>query len=136
MAAGLKEFASYLKEMRPTGEFIARPFYEPKTDSLIYYARDARSYGKRLNELITLFLSTTDNSLVGCELKGVKRLMKRVDGVIVFVHDHKIKLSLLMGIALAPEPDDEELVDRYRDELLESTEPVEVDAHDLEMCCT
>lgn len=133
--AHLKEFASFLKEMRPTGEFVAKPFYEPRTDSLIFYARNVSSYGKRLNQLLTLFLSNEDHSLVGCELKGVKRLLKRVDGCAVFVHDHKIKLSLLMGIGLAPEPDDEYLIDRYKDDLFDATDPVEIDAHELDMCC-
>lgn len=134
--AGIKEFASYLKSNRPTGAFVAKPFYERKTDSLIFYVKDTRSYSKRLNELITLFLSDADNSLVGCEIKGVKRMLKRVDGCIVKVHDKKIKLSLLLGFGLAPEPDDEELVDRYKEDLFESTDDVEFDANEFEMCST
>ena len=54
------------------GPFRPEPFYEPATDSLIYYERDERSYAKRISRHLTVFLSVQDDTLVGVEIKGVK----------------------------------------------------------------
>lgn len=67
---GLNDLAQYLKDAKP-GSFQAQPYYEPETDSLIYYFRDEQSYSKRITKHLTLFLSCNDDSLVGCEMKGI-----------------------------------------------------------------
>jgi len=48
--------------------FISAPFYEKHTQCLIWYFRDERSYGKWIDEYLTLFLSVEDDSLVGIEI--------------------------------------------------------------------
>jgi len=51
--------------------FTKSPFYESHTDSLIFYFRDVRSYGKWISSYLTLFLSIEDDSLVGIEISGL-----------------------------------------------------------------
>ncbi|MBN2474726.1 MAG: hypothetical protein JXB62_08965 [Pirellulales bacterium] len=78
MAIGLGEFAKRLAATS-LGEFESRPFYEPKSDSLIWYLRDTRSHNKRITQYLTFFLSVEDDSLVGFEVKSVKTIMKAIE---------------------------------------------------------
>jgi hypothetical protein len=74
MVTGLNGLAKYLKTAK-IAEFCPAPFYEPETDSLIFYIRNEQSYSRRLNAQLTLFLATKDRSFVGCEIKGVRQLI-------------------------------------------------------------
>jgi hypothetical protein len=107
MASGLNDHLESLREMsEELPEFSVKPFYEPECDSLILYVRSDQSYAKRLNSLLTLFLSTQDDSLVGCEVKGVQRLLRIAGDFGVLVHDRKIRLGILLAFALAEPPED------------------------------
>ncbi len=130
MAAGLNDLAKYLKAA-DVGDFQAKPFYEPATDSLILYVRNEQSYGKRLNARLTLFLSTKDRSVVGCEVKGVSRILKAAEELEVLVHDRKIKLLILLKMARIPEPEDPVLARRYDDELEQAVRDIELDVAEL-----
>lgn len=80
--SGLDSFAAFLQESSVNVvPFKAEPYYEPGTDSIIYYMRDERSYSTRVTKFFTLFLSTADDSLVGFEIKGVKTLAKAIEGL-------------------------------------------------------
>ncbi len=65
-----EELADFLKT--PLGPFRPDPYYEPHTDSMIYYSRDVPSYAKPIDAHMTLFLSQADDSVVGCEISGCK----------------------------------------------------------------
>ncbi len=95
MAAGIAE----LFQKESPGGFKRTPFYERNTDSIIYYARDEKSYAVRLNSELTLFLSRSNRTLVGCEIKGVTRLCRHLGTFNVFVRDHRIDLSILIAVA-------------------------------------
>lgn len=137
MANGIEELADFLK--REHGPFRPKPFYERETDSLIYYVRDVPSFGQRINSLFTLFLAVDDNTLVGCEVKGAKRLVDRVGSFVIEVEDHdsrKIRLGALVGYALAPEPDTPVVVAEFQDHIkkLRDDFDVVIDADFFELC--
>jgi hypothetical protein len=113
MAIGLDDFAGFLTDAKESmGQFRAVPYYEPETDSLIFYARNVSSYGKRVSRYLTIFLSNDDNTLVGVEVKGFKRvILPAVEGMgdvsvgdCLLEHDGKtIELSVIARCALASE---------------------------------
>jgi hypothetical protein len=127
MATQLNEYYEFLKTAKV--EFIARPYYEPESDSLIFYARDDQSYAKRINSLLTLYLSSNDDSLVGCEIKGVKRMLRICGDFGVLVRDEKIKLGFLLAFAL-DQPPDHPALDEYA-EKVRQFESVDVDQSEL-----
>ena len=133
MASGLNNFLDDIRNAE-LGEFEPRPFYEPDSDSLVFYVRNEQSYRKRLNNLLTLFLSTKDDSLVGCEIKGVQPMLRQLPrmrvGFAVAVHDKGIKLGIFLGIALASAPGDPALQEQYEDELNKFDE-VDIDSEEL-----
>jgi hypothetical protein len=114
MAQGLAEFAEYLKSARPRlGPFKREPYYEPETDSLIYYVRDEPSYSERRNKYLTLFLSSADKSLVGVEVKGIKTIMRAVEDLgpvpvdsvrVTDEHGDEVDLSVIVRCSLVHEP--------------------------------
>ena len=127
MAAGLNEYLDFLGS--EAGEFTPRPYYEPAGDSLIFYARNEQSYAKRINRLLTVFLSFHDNSLVGCEVKGVQRMLRIAGDFGVLVQDRKVKLGLFLAFALVPPPDDPAF-EQYEEEF-KQFEDVELDPHEF-----
>ena len=115
MAAGLGQLADHLTSVT-LGAFQPRPYYEPKTDSLIFYVRDVRSYGQRINKYFTVFLAVSDDSLVGFEVKGIKStLMPAIEGLgdVNLVDSMPMKapdgepfdLEIIMRCALVPKHD-------------------------------
>lgn len=133
MASGLNEYLESLQRgAKSLPPFSPRPYYEPEGDSLIVYVRSEQSFAKRLNGLLTLFLSTADRSLVGCEVKGVQRLLRIAGDFGVLVHDQKIKLGILLAFALAQPPEDPSLED-YEDDV-KAFENIEIDRKELVAC--
>lgn len=132
MASGLNDYLNFLKEgIEQPGEFKPRPYYCQEADALFFYARDVQSYAKRLNPFVTLFLACDDDSLVGVKLKSVKRILSCLEQLAVklnvFVVDHKIKLGILLKLALVAPADDPSL-EPYEDALVKKYEDVEVDS--------
>jgi len=111
--SGVTQYFDYLKEgLASEGAFTPKPYYDGAGDTLFFYARDAQSYAKRLNPLLTLFLATDDNRLVGFKIKGVQRILRRMErlGMEKFVLEHHrpegIRLTFFVEFALVAPPDD------------------------------
>ena len=66
----------YLKGKRPAG-FTPHPHYSPEGDSLTFYIRNEDAYARRVDDFLTVYLSTATDDLVGCQVKGVRRIFKR-----------------------------------------------------------
>ena len=88
-----KDLMKYLETARPRS-FEPRPYYGPEEDSLTFYFHKAESYGKRVDELLTLFLSVKADVLVGCQVKGVRKNLKRLGRFGIAVKHGKVRLDL------------------------------------------
>jgi hypothetical protein len=97
----------YLKGKKPRA-FKPRPIYSPDGDFITIYLSDEDSYAKRVDELLTVYLSVRTNSLVGCKIKGVQRLLKTLGDFGVSVHDRKLNVNLLFiaGALFSPKQHD------------------------------
>ena len=76
------------------------PHYFPTGDYVTYYAKDERCYAERVDDLLTVFLSNETRELVGCKIKGVKRLLDAMGmfGVVV-KRDDKVLLEMFFVLA-------------------------------------
>lgn len=116
MEAGLTDYFAFLKEgLAQSGPLVPKPFYRPESDTLYFYGHDVPSYARRLNPLLTVFLANDDDSLIGFKIKGVQRILARMErlGRDKFVmHDQHegIRLTIFLEFALVPPPDEPELV--------------------------
>jgi len=94
MAANLMK---YLERARPKC-FEPRPYYGHEEDCLTFYFDNAESYARRVDELLTLFLSLKTNELVGCQVKGVRKNLKRLGDFGISVKHGKVRLDLFFHL--------------------------------------
>ena len=69
----LEPFEDYLQKLGKWGEpkkFSSDPYYSPVGDFTTYFFADVPYYAKRVDELLTLYQSDLDNSIVGVKIEG------------------------------------------------------------------
>jgi hypothetical protein len=112
-AKGWQDYDAHHDDVR----FISEPFYAEDADSVIFFVRETPTYRKRLNSLITLYLSMDDHRIAGFEVKSVHRILQMVKAFKVWVVDEKIKLGILlsMGLVQVSEPE----VTKYASDLIQ-----------------
>jgi hypothetical protein len=92
-----KDLMKFLETAKPKG-FEPRPYYGPEEDSLTFYFAKAESYGKRVDELLTLFLSVKNDKLVGCQVKGIRKHLKRLGHFGIAIKHGKVRLDLFFHL--------------------------------------
>jgi hypothetical protein len=92
-----KDLMKHIETTKPIG-FQPRPFYGADEDSLTYYFGKAESYGKRVDELLTLFLSVKTDKLVGCQVKGVRKNLERLGDFGIAVKHGRVRLDLFFHL--------------------------------------
>ena len=90
--SGLLEF---LKGKSYSGDFEARPHYSPDGDCVTLYVKDVEAYGKRLDELLTVYKSIDDDELVGCQIKGVQLMLERLGNFGICIEKGEVTIGLL-----------------------------------------
>jgi hypothetical protein len=115
---------TYLNERKCKG-FVARPHYFPDGDYVTFYLSDERSYAERVDGLLTVYRSMKTDELVGCKIKGVRRLLEDGGNFGVSVKDEGVRLSFLFLIGLSlPEDKDEQERRRMYTECAKATQNV------------
>lgn len=61
----------FLDGREPQG-FESRPIYCRDGDFITLHLCDGDYYAERVDELLTVYLSPENNSLVGCKIKGIE----------------------------------------------------------------
>ncbi len=85
----------FLKDGEPMGEFRPSPLYTPHGDSLTFYLKDEDGYGERIDDLLTIYKSTTDHEIIGCQVKGVRRKLERLKRLTLTLKAPRLELGLL-----------------------------------------
>lgn len=100
----------YLAQQKAPKAFEPKPFYVPEADSLTVYFKDEESYAKRMDELLTVYLSSEKDELVGCQVKGVRRKLDLLGTFGIEIKEKNLTLGLIflayMATALDPTPRD------------------------------
>ena len=106
MATNLTEYLATAK----CGEFKPKPMYSVHGDFLTFFFRDDDAYEKRVDELLTIYLSESTKELVGCKIKGVKDILRTLGNFGVLIRDKRIMLSMLFlaGMAVSKTPESKE----------------------------
>ncbi len=99
---------SYIRSRPIAASFEPCAYYGPEEDAVIFYFRNVPDYARRVSRWLTLYLAIDDDQLVGCQVKGVKRVLEDIDAFGIDVEHNKVKLQVLflafLG-AVADEPD-------------------------------
>src|SRR5437764_10757209 len=122
-----KNLTKFLETAKPT-VFEPRPYYGSEEDCLTFYFDNAESYGKRVDKLLTLFLAVKNDELVGCQVKGVRKNLKRLGNFGIAIKHGKVRLDLFFHLLafLADKPQQRQ---KYLD-LSQRTRDVEVEFDD------
>ena len=80
------------------GEFQSVPQYFPDGDHLTLYFAPDLCYAKRVDDLVTVYLSDKSDELVGCKIKGVSHLAKNVASMVDITHENMQVQLLFLSI--------------------------------------
>jgi len=92
-----KDLMKLVDSTKPRG-FEPHPYFGLEEDCLTFYFDNAESYGKRIDDLLTLFLSVKNNELVGCQVKGIRKNLKRLGHFGIAIKHGKIRLDLFFHL--------------------------------------
>ena len=92
----------YIAGKKPKA-FKPVPHYVPEGDSLFFYFKDVESYAERVDELLTVFRSVESKELVGCQIKSIRCVLKKLGSFGVHIEDGKILALLFLACAAASE---------------------------------
>lgn len=97
MAENLTDYLKELEAHEPP-EFKPQAYYGEEEDALTFYFRPLESYGVRVNNLVTLFLSLEGNDMVGCQIKGIRCKLEKDGTFNIAIREGKINLGLFFHL--------------------------------------
>jgi hypothetical protein len=111
--------------------FRPHPQYSRDGDFLTFFFRDDDAIAKRVDELLTVYVSAETDELVGAKIKGVQRILSTLGDFGVTIKDAKLTLGMLFlaGMAVSREPG-------HKNEYIrvgEFVKSVPIDAEELEL---
>src|SRR5215211_4572097 len=90
-----KDLAAYLEGKTCAGR-KEKPVYFQDGDFVTFFFADDEAYEERADELVTFYRSFETGKLVGCKIKGVKRLLSKLGNFGVAIQDGESKVMLWM----------------------------------------
>ncbi len=127
----MAQLAEFLRTHVPKG-FSSKPYYSAHGDALIFYFKDEPSYAHRVDKLLTVYHSLEGNEIVGCEIKGIRVILRELGSFGIEIHSGKMELALLfLGYVQIANPPREEVEPLKR--AFQEAQP-RIDASDLVPC--
>jgi hypothetical protein len=77
--------------------FAAKPVYSADGDFLSLFIRDSSCYAERVDDTLTIYKDDKTDELVGCKLKGVQTIFKKLDASGIVVQDEFRMTALFLG---------------------------------------
>lgn len=114
MADQSAELIEYIRSHPPLPEFVPCAYYGPEEDALMFYFRKAPDYSRRINSRVTVYLSMDDDELVGCQVKGVGRVLRELGEFDVTIRHGKVKLQIVLLALMERILEDPSTRDVYR----------------------
>jgi hypothetical protein len=108
--------------------FVAVPHYFSDGDFVSYFIKDEMYYAQRIDSFVTVYRSEDTDEMIGCKIKSVTCLMKKMGDFAVAVTDHESKICL--GLLFLTAATFSELRDKY-DDAAKTLGKAEIDRKDL-----
>jgi hypothetical protein len=112
--------------------FEPRPYYSADGDFLVFYFREEEALGERVDELLTVYRGIGTKELVGCKIKGVRRLVEKLRsfGVWIESENNALRLGLLfLSAAVNQSPE----LQHYYEEMGRFSKNVSLDPAELQL---
>ena len=88
------KLSEILQGYTATGPFKPYCHFSKEADALTAYLRGDPHYSKRLTDHVTLLLSSQDDELVGCRVKGISGILRDLPNYVRVSHEG-IELSVI-----------------------------------------
>jgi hypothetical protein len=115
MADQSKDLIDLVNTYKAAAEFQPCAYYGPEEDALMFYFRSDPDYAKRINSRVTVYLSMDDHELVGCQIKGVRRVLEELDELGLTIKHGAIKLHIVLLAIMDQMVEQEETREVYRE---------------------
>ena len=122
MADQSDDLIRFIDSYKPAAEFRPCAYYGQEEDALMFYFRKDADYAKRINARVTVYLSMDDNELVGCQIKGVRRVLDELGELNLTIKHGKIKLQIVLLAFMERMLEQEETRSVYREVYKKATE--------------
>jgi hypothetical protein len=85
--------------------FRPHPHYYRDSDSLAFFLKDGDVVARRVDELLTVYVSAETEELVGAKIKGVRQILSTLGNFGVTIKDAGLTLGMLFlaGMAVSRE---------------------------------
>jgi hypothetical protein len=104
---------SFLKSNKPQG-FTPRPYYSAEGDSLTFFFADTAYHAERIDDFLTVYLSTSSKRLIGCQVKGVPKVLELLGDFGISISDNHVQLTMIFMACMA-QTHNEDAKDKYRE---------------------
>lgn len=111
----LMAYFSGTPAIKADGPFEPVAYFGAEEDALLFYFRNEPDYAKRLNSRVTAYLAMSDDSLVGCQIKGVQSAIDDLGAFDISLSDGKTKLRMLFMAFWGTVADDPEARSVFRE---------------------
>ena len=105
MADQSAELIVHILSHPPKGAFIPCAYYGEEEDALMFYFRNDPDYAKRVNSRVTVYLSEETDELVGCQIKGVGRVLRELGELDLTIKHKGVKLKVVLLAVMEPMSD-------------------------------
>ena len=104
-------FDEYLKTHKDLGSFTPTPYYSKDGDSLIFYFKEGDHYAERCDDRLTVYRSFDSKNIVGCQIKGVHCILKKLGSFGFRIQEGDVKLTMIfLGYAATSKPKEDSTV--------------------------
>ncbi len=101
MVEKLREYV----QAHPAKGFQPVPQYFAAEDFLTFYFKDERCFAKRIDDLLTVYLSTEARELVGFKIKGVRHIIEHAGNFGVLVNADEVRMGLFFFVGASAAKD-------------------------------
>jgi hypothetical protein len=127
----METLVDYLKTHKPKG-FSPKPYYSEDGDSLTYYFQNDESYGERVDDCLTVYRSTKNAKLVGCQIKGLPSALKLLGDFGLLITDGEVALGMIFIACMAANPPPKPETKKWYLELGKMTKDTVIPRRELE----
>ena len=94
----MDDFAKMVQDLKPVSldDFKPHAYYDADGDCIEFVTAPDTFYGKRLDDLVTVYLSNDNNEVMGGLIKGAKRFIRNSPNFMVIIEDNRVRLSRLL----------------------------------------
>lgn len=90
----METLIEYVSGKKPA-RFTPCPFYVSEGDSLSFYVSNEESYAERVDELLTVYKSIRTEEMVGCQIKGIHAILRKLGSFGVKLENGQAGLMML-----------------------------------------